>query len=152
MLLIATATHVVSRGGASLVVVATVLELLPAVDVVDVPKTKVPLLLVVQLTGGPDIIVVNKDDEVVVLRADDEAVVLKADDEAVVLKADDEAVVLKADVEDPVGNKLADDVVLTIVAELVYPPYEAIMLLYVCCQGLVFSSRTRRFSPSSRKS
>jgi hypothetical protein len=143
MLLIATATHVVSRGGASLVVVATVLELLPAVDVVDVPKTKVPLLLVVQLTGGPDIIVVNKDDEVVVLRADDEAVVLKADDEAVVLKAD---------VEDPVGNKLADDVVLTIVAELVYPPYEAIMLLYVCCQGLVFTSRTRRFSPSSKKS
>jgi hypothetical protein len=143
MLLIATATHVVSRGGASLVVVATVSELLPAVDVVDVPKTNVPLLLVVQLTGGPDIIVVNSEDEVVVLRADDEAVVLRADDEAVVFKAD---------VEVTVGNKLTDDVVLTIVAELVYPPYEAIMLLYVCCQGLVFSSRTRRFSPSSRKS
>jgi hypothetical protein len=142
MLLIATATHVVSLGGASLVVVATVLELLPAADVVDVPKTKVPLLLVVQLTGGPDILVVNKDDEVVVLRADDEVVVLRAGDEAVVLRAD---------VEDPVGNKLADDVVLTSVAELVYPPYEAIMLLYVYCQGLVFSSRPQRFSPSSKK-
>jgi hypothetical protein len=47
MLFIATATHVVSLGGASLVVVATVLELLPAVDEVDVPKTNVPLLLVV---------------------------------------------------------------------------------------------------------
>jgi hypothetical protein len=125
MLLIATATHVVSLGGASLVVVATVLELLPAVDVVDVPKTKVPLLLVVQLTGGPDMIVVNKDGE------------------AVVLKADDEAVVLEADVEVIVGNKLADDVVLTMVAELEYPPYEANVLLYLCCQKPVFPFRLR---------
>jgi hypothetical protein len=134
MLLIATATHVVSLGGASLVVVATVLELLPAVDVVDVPKTKVPLLLVVQLTGGPDMIVVNKDDE---------AVVLRADGEAVVLKADDEAVVLEADVEVIVGNKLADDVVLTMVVELEYPPYEANVLLYLCCQKPVFPFRLR---------
>jgi hypothetical protein len=125
MLLIATATHVVSLGGASLVVVATVLELLPAVDVVDVPKTKVPLLLVVQLTGGPDMIVVNKDDE------------------AVVLRADGEAVVLEADVEVIVGNKLADDVVLTMVVELEYPPYEANVLLYLCCQKPVFPFRLR---------
>jgi hypothetical protein len=142
MLLIATATHVVSRGGASLVIVATVLELLPAADVVDVPTTNDPLLLVVQLTGGPDMIVVNMDDEVVVLRVDDEVVVLRADDEAVVLKAD---------VEDPVGNKLADDVVLTSVAELVYPPYEGNVLLYLCCQKPVFPFRLRWVSPSSRK-
>jgi hypothetical protein len=133
MLFIATATHVVSLGGASLVVVATVLELLPAVDEVDVPKTNVPLLLVVQLTRGPDTIVVNKDDEVVVLRADDEVVVLKAD------------------VEVSVGNKLADDVVLTIVVELEYPPYEAITLLYICCQEPVFPLRLQWFSPSSKK-
>jgi hypothetical protein len=124
MLFIATATHVVSLGGASLVVVATVLELLPAVDEVDVPKTNVPLLLVVQLTRGPDTIVVNKDDEVVVL---------------------------KADVEVSVGNKLADDVVLTIVVELEYPPYEAITLLYICCQEPVFPLRLQWFSPSSKK-
>jgi hypothetical protein len=133
MLLIATATHVVSLGGASLVVVATVLELLPAVDAVGAPKTNVPLLLVVQLTGGPDTIVVNKDDEVVVLRVDDEVVVLKAD------------------VKVSVGNKLADDVVLTIVAELEYPPYEAIVLLYLCCQEPGFPLKIRWFSPSSKK-
>jgi hypothetical protein len=124
MLFIATATHVVSLGGASLVVVATVLELLPAVDEVDVPKTNVPLLLVVQLTRGPDTIVVNKDDEVVVL---------------------------KAGVEVSVGNKLADDVVLTIVVELGYPPYKAITLLYICCQEPVFPLRLQWFSPSSKK-
>jgi hypothetical protein len=124
MLFIATATHVVSLGGASLVVVATVLELLPAVDEVDVPKTNVPLLLVVQLTRGPDTIVVNKDDEVVVL---------------------------KAGVEVSVGNKLADDVVLTIVVELEYPPYKAITLLYICCQEPVFPLRLQWFSPSSKK-
>jgi hypothetical protein len=88
MLLIATATHVVSLGTVSLVVVATVLELVSTAEVVGVPKTNVPLLLVVQLIGDPDTMDVNKDDEVLVLKADAE-----------------------------VGNGMLDDVVLIVVAE-----------------------------------
>lgn len=91
MLLIATATHVVSLGAASLVVVAMVLELLPVVEAVGVPKTNDPLLLVVQLIGGPDTIVVNKDDEVVDS---------------------------KTDVEVSAGNEVTLDVVLITVADV----------------------------------
>ncbi|KAG9562765.1 hypothetical protein KCV04_g14473, partial [Aureobasidium melanogenum] len=90
MLLIATATHVVSLGTVSLVVVATVLELVSATEVVGVPKTNVPLLLVVQLIGDPETMDVNKDDEVLVL---------------------------EADVEVSVGHGMLDDVVLIVVAE-----------------------------------
>ncbi|KAG9677058.1 hypothetical protein KCU99_g2282, partial [Aureobasidium melanogenum] len=88
MLLIATATQVVSLGTVSLVVVATVLELVSTAEVVGVPKANVPLLLVVQLIGDPDTMDVNKDDEVLVLKADAE-----------------------------VGNGMLDDVVLIVVAE-----------------------------------
>jgi hypothetical protein len=129
ILLIATATHVVSLGATSLVVVATVLELLPAVQKVDVPKTKLPLLLVVQPIGGPQVTDVNTDDEVVVFRADVE------------LSIGGEMV----------GNEMTDDVVLTIVAELEYPPYEAIMLLYLYCQKPLLPSRLRRSLPSLKK-
>ena len=111
MLLIATATHVVSLRAAALVVDATVLELLPA-DAVGVPKTKVPLLLVVQLIGGPDTMVVNKDD--------------------VVLNKDVEVVGSRAVVEVLVGNETTIDVVLITGAELECPLYEANALLYIC--------------------
>ncbi|KAG9577066.1 hypothetical protein KCU86_g17474, partial [Aureobasidium melanogenum] len=90
MLLIATATHVVSLGTVSLVVVATVLKLVTTAEVVGLPKKNVPLLLVVQLIGDPETTNVNKDDEVLVL---------------------------KADVEVSVGNDMLNDVVLIIVAE-----------------------------------
>lgn len=100
MLLIATATHVVSLGAASLVVVAMVLELLPVIEAVGVPKTNDPLLLVVQLIGGPDTIVFNKDDEVVVSRIDVEVVTLKAE------------------VEVSIGNDVTIDVVLATVADV----------------------------------
>jgi hypothetical protein len=119
ILLITTATQVVSLGAASLVVVATVLDLLPAVEVVDVPKTNDPLLLVVQPIGGPQVTDVNTNDEVFVFKADVE-----------VLTGGE-----------MVGNVMTDDVVLTIVAELEYPPYEAIMLLYLYCQNPVFLPR-----------
>jgi hypothetical protein len=119
---IATATHVVSLGAASLVVVATVLELLPAVEVVDVPKTKLPLLLVVQLIGGPQVTDVNTDDEGVVFKADVEVLI----------------------VGEMVGNEITDDVVLIVVAELEYPPYEAIMLLYLYCQKPFLPPRLQR--------
>ena len=129
MLLIATATHIVSLGAAALVVDATVLELLPA-DAVGVPNTKVPLLLVVQLIGGPDTIVVNKDDEVV---------------------NDDEVVVLRAEVEVLVGNEMRIDVVLTTGAELECALYEANALLYICCQKPISVLKLRRHSLSSKK-
>jgi hypothetical protein len=129
ILLTATATHVVSLGAVSLVVVAPVLKLLPAVEVVDVPKTKLPLLLVVQLIGGPQVTDVNTDDEVVVFKADVE-------------------VLIGGEI---VGNEITDDVVLTIVAELEYPPYEAIMLLYLYCQKPLLPPRLRRSSPSLKK-
>jgi hypothetical protein len=119
ILLITTATQVVSLGAASLVVVATVLDLLPAVEVVDVPKTNDPLLLVVQPIGGPQVTDVNTNDEVFVFKADVE-----------VLTGGE-----------MVGNVMTDDVVLTIVAELEYPSYEAIMLLYLYCQNPVFLPR-----------
>jgi hypothetical protein len=119
ILLITTATQVVSLGAASLVVVATVLDLLPAVGVVDVPKTNDPLLLVVQPIGGPQVTDVNTNDEVFVFKADVE-----------VLTGGE-----------MVGNVMTDDVVLTIVAELEYPSYEAIMLLYLYCQNPVFLPR-----------
>jgi hypothetical protein len=129
MLLIATATHVVSLGAAALVVVATVSELLPA-DVVGVPKTKVPLLLVVQLIGGPDTMVVNKDDEVV---------------------NNDEVVVSRVDVEALVGNEMTIDVVLTTGAELECPLYEANALLYICRQKPISALKLPRYSLSSKK-
>lgn len=66
----ATATQVVSLGTVSVVVVATVLELVSGTEMVGVPKTNDPLLFVVQLIGVPDTIDVNKSDEVVVLKAD----------------------------------------------------------------------------------
>jgi len=100
MLLIATATQVVSLGAASLVVVAMSLELLPVIEAVGVPKTNDPLLLVVQLIGGPDTIVFNKDDEVVVSRIDVEVVTLKAE------------------VEVSIGNDVTIDVVLATVADV----------------------------------
>lgn len=100
MLLIATATHVVSLGAASLVVVAMVLELLPVDEAVGVPRTNDPLLLVVQLIGGPDTIVVNKDDEVDVSNEVNEVFVLIAD------------------VEVSVGNEMTIDEVLTTVADV----------------------------------
>ena len=100
MLLIATATQVVSLGAASLVVVAMSLELLPVIEAVGVPKTNDPLLLVVQLIGGPDTIVVNKDDE------------------AVVSRIDVEVVTLKAEVEVSIGNDVTIDVVLATVADV----------------------------------
>lgn len=95
MLLIATATQVVSLGDVSLVVVATVLELVSVIEVVVVPKTMVPLLLVVQLTGDPDTMDVNKDDEVVVLRTE---------------------------IEVAVAVDMLVDVLYIIVAEFEYPP------------------------------
>lgn len=149
MLLIATATHVVSLGAASLVVVAMVLELLPVIEAVGVPKTNDPLLLVVQLIGGPDTIVVSKDDEVVGSRIDVEAVTLKAEVE---VSVDNEVVVLitVADVEVSVGVWMALVVVLTTVAELEYPPYEARVLLYICRQKLILPRELSRHSPSSK--
>lgn len=95
MLLIATATQVVSLGDVSLVVVATVLELVSVIEVVVVPKTMVPLLLVVQLIGDPDTMDVNKDDEVVVLRTE---------------------------IEVAVAVDMLVDVLYIIVAEFEYPP------------------------------
>lgn len=100
MLLIATATHVVSLGAASLVVVAMVLELVPVDEAVGVPRTNDPLLLVVQLIGGPDTIVVNKDDEV---------------DVSIEVN---EVFVLTADVEVSVDNEMTIDEVLTTVADV----------------------------------
>ena len=81
-------------------VVAMVLELLPVIEAVGVPRTNDPLLLVVQLIGGPDTIVFNKDDEVVVSKIDVAVVTLKADDEV------------------SVGNEVTIDVVLTTVADV----------------------------------
>lgn len=110
-------------------VVATVSKLLPA-DVVGVPKTKVPLLLVVQLIGGPDTIVVNKDEEVV---------------------NDEEEVVSRAEVEVLIGNEMTIDVVLITGAELECPLYEANALLYIFCQKPVSALKLRRHSLSSKK-
>ena len=85
-------------------VVATVLELVSATEVVGVLKMNVPLLFVVQLVGVPDTMDVNMDDEVVVL---------------------------EADVEVSLGNDVSDDVVLTIIEEVKYPPEEDGILLYI---------------------
>ena len=152
MLLIATATHVVSLGAASLVVVAMVLELLPVIEAVGVPRTNDPLLLVVQLIGGPDTIVVNKDDEVVVSRIDVEVVTLKAEVEVSVGNevTIDVVLITVADVEVSVGVWMALVVVLTTVAELEYPPYEARVLLYICRQKLILPRELSRHSPSSK--
>lgn len=102
-MLIATATHVVSLGTVSVVVVATVLKLVSETEMVGVLKTNDALLFVVQLIGVPDAIDVNKDDEVVVS---------------------------KADVAVSIGDDMLEDVVLIVVAEFEYPPKEAGMLLY----------------------
>lgn len=145
MLLIATATHVVSLGAASLVVVAMVLKLLPVVDAVGVPRTNDPLLLVVQLIGGPDTIVVNKDDEVVVSETNVE---VSAGNEVTI----DVMLTTDADVEVSMGVCMGLDVVLTTVAELEYPPYEADVLLYVCRWKLISPVKFSKYSPSSKKS
>lgn len=131
MLLIATATHVVSLGATSLVVVAMVLELLPVVEAVGVPRTNDPLLLVGQLIGGPDMIVVNKDDEVVDSKEVDEVFVPIADVEVSVGNemTNDEVLTTVADIRVSVDVWKALDVVLATVAELEYPPYEANVLL-----------------------
>lgn len=76
-------------------VVATVLELVSVAEMVGVPKTTVPLLLVVQLIGDPDTMDVTKDDEVVVLRTG---------------------------IEVAVGIDMLNDVVWIIVAEFEFPP------------------------------